>query len=201
MTAATTYFDELFDQQPVMAILRGMDPAATVELCGRAWDLGVTAVEVTLHTPDALPALEAAIAAGRERGRQVGAGTITTAEQVADVVRVGGTFAVAPGMDESVARAAADAGLPYLPGVATSSEIQAAARLGLQWLKAFPAAQLTPGWFTAQLAPFPRVRFVATGGVDARNAQAFLDAGARVVGVGSALADPAQVEQLSQLRG
>lgn len=199
MTSATAYFDDLFAGRRVMAILRGYDPDRTVELCRRAWAAGVDAVEVPVQSPDAVPSLEAAVAAAREEGRTVGAGTVTTPEQVADVVRAGAAFAVAPGTDPETAAAADAAGLPYLPGVATASEVQAAARCGLAWVKAFPASLLTPAWVSAQLAPFPGLRVIATGGVDARNAPAFLAAGARVVGVGSALEDPEQLPLLAGL--
>jgi len=59
---------------------------------------------------------------------------------------------------------------------------------------------LTAGWFNALLAPFPLACFVAAGGVDASNAPDFLKAGARVVGVGSALSDPAQLGLLAALQ-
>ena len=88
-----------------------------------------------------------------------------------------------------------------LPGVATPTEIQAAVAAGLTWLKAFPAAQLGTAWFTAMAGPFPQEKFVATGGMDANNAGDFLAAGVRCVAVGSALADPTQLDRLSLLLG
>jgi len=182
-----------------MAVLRGMPPAETVELCEKAWAAGIGLVEVTLQSPDALASLDAAVAAGRERGRMVGAGTVTSAELVRQAAAAGAVFTVAPGLDREVARASLAAGLPHLPGVATATEVHEAISLGLHWLKAFPAAQLTPGWVKSMLAPFPNARFVATGGVDGHNAADFLRAGARAVGVGSALAGPAQVELLAGL--
>ena len=194
---STAFFDRVFDGQSVMAILRGLSPAETVAVCERAWDIGLEVVEVPIQTDDALPSLQAAIAAGRERGRQVGAGTVVTVEQVHAALGQGAAFTVAPGLDEDVLRACHEVGLPHLPGVATATEISKARRAGLRWLKAFPAAELGPSWIKAQLAPFPGTRFVATGGMDARNAGTFLDAGARVVAVGSALNDPAQIELLA----
>jgi len=194
------YFGGRFEHQCVMAILRGLPPAATVQLCERAWEAGVQLVEVTLQKPEAIPSLEAAVAAAGRQGRAVGAGTVTSTALVEEAAKAGAVFTVAPGFDPEVAAASLEAGLAHIPGVATASEIQQATVLGLSWLKAFPAAQLTPGWFKAMLGPFPEVRFVATGGVDATNAPAFLQAGAWVVGVGSALADPAQVALLSTLR-
>jgi 2-dehydro-3-deoxyphosphogluconate aldolase / (4S)-4-hydroxy-2-oxoglutarate aldolase len=192
-------FDEIFGTQRIMAILRGMPERETVELASRAWDLGIDLVEVPVQTPDALPALRAAIAAGAERGRTVGAGTVITLEQVRAVADAGVAFTVAPGLDPAVLAASTAAGLPHLPGVATPSEIQLALRHGLDWLKAFPAAVLGEAWFKAMKGPFPQVKLVATGGMDAHVAPAFLDAGARVVAVGSALADPSQIDLLAEL--
>lgn len=96
-------------------------------------------------------------------------------------------------------REAAAHGIPILPGVATASEIQLALRLGLTWVKAFPAAWLGPQWFTLMRGPFPQVDFVATGGLDADNARDFLSAGVRVIAVGSALEDEGQLDRLAGL--
>jgi 2-dehydro-3-deoxyphosphogluconate aldolase/(4S)-4-hydroxy-2-oxoglutarate aldolase len=193
------FFDRRFDNQAVMAVLRGMPPAETVELCEKAWSAGIELVEVTLQSPDAIKSLEAAVTAAQEQSRTVGAGTVTSGELVRAAAKAGAVFTVAPGFDREVALCSLQAGLAHLPGVATASEVQQALALELRWLKAFPAAQLTPGWFKAMLAPFPGVRFVATGGVDAKNAAEFLRAGAAAVGVGAALADPAQVGLLAGL--
>jgi len=196
---STPFFSGLFAGQPVMAILRGLPPAQTVALCERAWDTGIDVVEVPVQSEDALPSLHAAIAAGRDRGRPVGAGTIVSPEQAGLVQQAGAAFTVAPGYDPQVAAACASRGLAHLPGVATASEIGRALRAGHTWLKAFPASELGTGWIRAQLAPFPAVRFVATGGMDADNAGKFLAAGCRVVAVGSALQDPRQLDLLARL--
>jgi Entner-Doudoroff aldolase len=182
-----------------MAILRGMPPERTVALAARAWDLGIDLVEVTVQTPDALPSLAAAVSAGEERGKLVGAGTVTSVAQLEQVVAARARFAVAPGLDLSMVAAASAAGLPYLPGVATPTDVQTALGAGLSHLKAFPASVLGPAWFRAMAGPFPGVRFVATGGLDADNAVQYLDAGAVCVGVGSALEDERQLPLLAQL--
>ncbi|PSK99531.1 2-keto-3-deoxy-phosphogluconate aldolase [Murinocardiopsis flavida] len=192
-------FDEIFGTQQVMAILRGMPERETVELATRAWDLGMELVEVPVQTPDAVPSLRAAIAAGAERGRTVGAGTVITVEQVRAVAEAGASFTVAPGFDPAVAAASAAAGMPHLPGVATASEVQQALRHGLTWLKAFPATSLGTAWFAGMAGPFPQVNLVATGGIDAHSAPDYLAAGAKVAAVGSALADPAQIDLLAGL--
>ncbi|MBD0673726.1 bifunctional 4-hydroxy-2-oxoglutarate aldolase/2-dehydro-3-deoxy-phosphogluconate aldolase [Streptomyces sp. CBMA156] len=197
---SNSWFDTAFDGRPLMAILRGFDLRRTVELAERAWDVGMDWVEVPIQSASGVEALAATVEAGRGRGLAVAAGTVTTRERVRQAAGAGAAFAVAPGLDPDVATASLEAGLPYLPGVATASDIQAADRLGLRWLKAFPAAVLGAGWIKLMHGPFPQARFVATGGVDAANARRFLDAGARVVGVGSALEDPSQLDRLAALR-
>ncbi|MEU8392910.1 bifunctional 4-hydroxy-2-oxoglutarate aldolase/2-dehydro-3-deoxy-phosphogluconate aldolase [Micromonospora sp. NPDC048843] len=195
----TPDFDHIFGGARVMAILRGLPVAETVRLAERAWDLGIDVVEVPVATADAVPALRAAVEAGAARDRIVGAGTVLDVDQVAAAADAGARFTVAPGLDLAVADAAAARGLPHLPGVATPTEAQQALRHGLTWLKAFPAISLGPAWFKAVAGPLPQVRFVATGGLDAGNAEAFLQAGVRVVAVGSALSDPTQLDALAKL--
>jgi len=89
------------------------------------------------------------------------------------------------------------AGLPHLPGVATPSEVQHARAAGCRWLKAFPAKALGTAWLRAIRGPFPDVAFVATGGLDVDDVADYLTAGARIVALGAALADPAQLAQLA----
>jgi 2-dehydro-3-deoxyphosphogluconate aldolase / (4S)-4-hydroxy-2-oxoglutarate aldolase len=190
-------FDVLFGDRPVMAILRGRPPAETVALANRIWDAGIGIVEVPIATPDAIPALRATVAAGAERGAPVGAGTVITPEQVRAVAAAGAAYTVAPGLDLSVLAASLAAGLPHLPGVATPSEVQHARAAGCRWLKAFPAKALGTAWLRAIRGPFPDVAFVATGGLDVDDVADYLTAGARIVALGAALADPAQLAQLA----
>jgi Entner-Doudoroff aldolase len=183
------FFAEHLSSSRVLAILRGHGADRTLDLCRRAWAVGVRLVEVPVQNADDLEAMRQAVIDGRRDGRLVGAGTVLTPALVDEVAAAGAAFTVAPGLDEDVLAASRAAGLPHLPGVATASEIHRAGRLGLSWLKAFPAAPLGPAWFAAMRGPFPDVRLVATGGVDAANAGSFLDAGAAAVSLGSAFAD------------
>ncbi|MBK0418659.1 bifunctional 4-hydroxy-2-oxoglutarate aldolase/2-dehydro-3-deoxy-phosphogluconate aldolase [Leucobacter sp. CSA1] len=191
----------LMDRSPVMAILRGMPPAQAVALATRAWDLGIDMVEVPIQTPEFVPALEAVVAAGRERGRAVGAGTVVDEAQLATIAGIGVDFAVAPGLDVRLAHESERRGIPFIPGVATPTEVQLARAAGFGWIKAFPATALGTAWFRAIRGPFPDLSLVATGGIDASNAADYLAAGARMVAVGSALEDPSQLDELSRLLG
>lgn len=192
-------FEELVGGHRVMVILRGLPPERTVELAHRAWDAGVALLEVPIGTPEQVPALTAAVAAGAERGQLVGAGTVITREQVRVAAQAGARYTVAPGFDPAVLAASLAAGLPHLPGVATASEVQRAQAAGCGWVKVFPAAALGTAWFRAIQGPFPDLQYVATGGLTAQAVPDFLAAGARVAAVGTALADPAEYERLVEL--
>lgn len=190
-------FDALFAGQRVMAILRGLPPAETVALAETAWDGGVELVEVPIGRPGQEKALAAAVEAGAKRGREVGAGTVVSHEHVVRARDAGAAYTVAPGLDVNVLKASESAGMPHLPGVSTASELQLAASHGCRWVKVFPASALGPAWFKAMGGPFPDMRFVATGGVSVDEVDAYLSAGASVIGIGSALADPAALAKLT----
>jgi Entner-Doudoroff aldolase len=196
---SNAFFEASFASGRVMAILRGLAPEETVAMCERAWRAGIEIVEVPIQDDAALASLEAAATAAARQGRPIGAGSVTTPRQLDQALSMGVSFTVAPGFDMEIAGACSDSGVAHLPGVATASEVQRALRFGFRWLRVFPAAQLTPGWIKAMLAPFPDARFVATGGIGGDNARDFLAAGAMVVAVGSALGDPAQLELLASL--
>lgn len=182
---------------PIVLIARHVAADEIAARCDAAWAAGVTAIEVTIESEAAVPTLEVAIRHAHEQGRTMGAGSIRTVDQLETAVRLGADYLVAPGFAADVAAAARAHDLPLIPGVATASEITAAVAAGCSWLKAFPASLLTPGWISAHLAPFPEVRFIATGGVGAANAQDFLDAGALAVGLGTSVTP----EELTALAG
>ena len=193
----TDWFDDAFAGAPLMAILRGMGVERSARLATTAWDLGLDSVEVPLQTHEDERALRELVRLADERGKVVGAGTIITTEQVDRAGDAGAAYLVSPGIDPAVVRAAQERGIPILPGVATPSEVQLGVSLGLTWLKAFPADWLGVDWFRHIRGPFPQVRFVATGGLDASNVASFLDAGVRVAAVGSALEDATQLDALA----
>lgn len=135
---------------------------------------GLPVAEITLRTAGGLDAIRA-VAQGQP-DVVVGAGTVTTAAQVDDVVGAGARYIVSPGLSATVVRRAQEHGIPVLPGVATPSEIMAALELGVDVVKLFPAAVVGgPGAIKAFSAPFPQVRFVPTGGVSAANLSSYLD--------------------------
>jgi 2-dehydro-3-deoxyphosphogluconate aldolase / (4S)-4-hydroxy-2-oxoglutarate aldolase len=199
MVGDRDWFDDMLRACPVMAILRGYGTERTLELAQRAWDLGITLVEIPIQNDAAVETLAAVATAWRGGGAVIGAGTVLTPAQVIVARDAGAMFTVSPGFDPAVVEQSHAADMPSLPGVATATDIQLALRHGLRCLKAFPASTLGEGWFSAMKGPFPQVSFVATGGMSAGNAERFLDAGAAAVAVGSALDDPAQLDQLAAI--
>ncbi|MCX7868606.1 MAG: bifunctional 4-hydroxy-2-oxoglutarate aldolase/2-dehydro-3-deoxy-phosphogluconate aldolase [Terrimicrobiaceae bacterium] len=149
----------------VLARVEDGPPLAKALLAG-----GVNAIELTLRTDAALGALEAI----RREVPEIlaGAGTVLTAEQVARVKEAGAAFAVAPGFNSAVVSAAREAGLPFAPGVATPSEIEAAVAAGCRLLKFFPAEPLGGlGYLKSAAAPYLHLglEFIPLGGVSAKN--------------------------------
>ena len=98
---SANYFSARLQSVPV-GIFRGLDPMRTVELCVRAWQLGVELVEVPIQSADAIKSLEAAIAAGKDRGRDVGAGSIHSMAQLTVAAELGAAFTVSPGVGEGI---------------------------------------------------------------------------------------------------
>ncbi len=154
---------------PVVAI---GDAAVVDDLCAALLEGGISCIEITFRTDAATAAIERAT---RVDGMLVGAGTVLTVDQAHAAARAGASFAVAPGTDDDVVAACADAGMPFFPGVATPSEIGHATRLGCSTVKVFPAATLGgPTFLRAVSATFPHTRFIPTGGIDADTLSAYL---------------------------
>jgi len=155
---------------PVVTIERERD---AVPLARALFEGGLSVIEVTLRTA----AAAAAIAAITRELPQivVGAGTLLRAADVATAVQAGVRFLVSPGMTSELAATALAAELPYLPGVATPSEVMAARALGICVMKLFPAEALGGvGWLKALASVFPGVVFCPTGGIDEASAADYL---------------------------
>jgi 2-dehydro-3-deoxyphosphogluconate aldolase/(4S)-4-hydroxy-2-oxoglutarate aldolase len=197
---SSQFFNHHLADQPVIAIFRGYTPDQTVGMALKAWESGVRLVEVPIQNEAGRRALTAVAEVAREKGLPFGAGTVLNVGDVEFAQEQGCSFTVAPGLDIDICRATSEAGLAHLPGVASSSEVGLALAHGYTWLKAFPARELSPGWITAQLGPFPTICFVATGGVSEENAEEFFEAGARAIGVGAAVGDPHLLEVVSRAR-
>ncbi|WP_337845139.1 bifunctional 4-hydroxy-2-oxoglutarate aldolase/2-dehydro-3-deoxy-phosphogluconate aldolase [Thermus sp.] len=134
-------------------------------------EAGFSLMEVTLRTPLALEAIRRL----RVLDLEVGAGTVLNEAQAEEALAAGASFLVSPGLSLDLARWAEARGLPYLPGVATPTEVQEALSLGLSLLKFFPAEAMGGVRTLKAYAPiFPGVRFVPTGGIGPEGLEAYL---------------------------
>ena len=157
----------------VLPVLTVTDVATVEPTCRALLDGGVSCVEITYRTACAD---EAIMVASRLPDFLVGAGTVVDAGQAVAAAQAGARFAVAPGLSETVVAVAGEIGLPFFPGVATPSEIDRARRLGCRVLKVFPAAALGgPDFLRSVAAPYPGLRFIPTGGIDASTIGSYLD--------------------------
>ncbi|GAA0618707.1 bifunctional 4-hydroxy-2-oxoglutarate aldolase/2-dehydro-3-deoxy-phosphogluconate aldolase [Kribbella sandramycini] len=175
----------------LLAIIRA-DSAATALACvDTLVEAGVTALEISLTTPDAV----AAIAQARATHNPtilIGAGTVLTPAQADQVAAAGATFAVTPAITQGAHRAV-HLGLPLLCGALTPTEVVAALDLGATAVKIFPAKTHGPAYLRELAAPLPQAPLIAVGGIDATTAPLYLEAGALAVGVGSPLLGPAAI--------
>ncbi len=175
---------------PLVAILRGLTPQDALSVGTALFDAGFRVLEVPLNSPQPLDSI--ALLA-REFGERclVGAGTVLTPEQVAQVKDAGGKLIVMPHADTAVIRAAKAAGLACTPGVATPTEAFAALAAGADALKLFPAEQLPPSVLKAWSSVLPKgTALLPVGGITPANMAPYRQAGAAGFGIGSALYSP-----------
>lgn len=175
---------------PLVAILRGLSPDEAVGIGQALVGAGFRVLEVPLNSPEPLRSIrQLSEALGPDV--LVGAGTVMTPAQVAEVAQAGGRLVVMPHADGAVIRAAKDAGLLCAPGVATPTEAFAALAAGADGLKLFPAEQFAPGVLKAWRAVLPRsVPVLPVGGITPESMAPWLAAGAQGFGIGSALYAP-----------
>lgn len=172
MTAPATMAD-LLALSPVIPVLTISRVADAVPLAEALVGGGLPVLEVTLRTEAALAATAAI--RGAVPAAVVGVGTVTDRAELAAAADSGAHFAVSPGFDRELAAAGRAGPLPYLPAVATASEVMQARHLGFTALKLFPAE--VAGGIAALRSfagPFPDIRFCPTGGIGPDTMAAYL---------------------------
>ncbi|MFD7981354.1 bifunctional 4-hydroxy-2-oxoglutarate aldolase/2-dehydro-3-deoxy-phosphogluconate aldolase [Streptomyces sp. NPDC059071] len=164
---------DLASAAPVVPVVVIEDAADAVPLARALVAGGLPAIEVALRTPAALDAIRA-VADGVPEA-VVGAGTVLSAAAVADAVGAGARFLVSPGCTDSLLDAMRDSGVPFLPGVATASEVVALLERGVTDMKFFPAeAAGGVPYLTSLSGPLPQARFCPTGGISPASAPSYL---------------------------
>jgi 2-dehydro-3-deoxyphosphogluconate aldolase/(4S)-4-hydroxy-2-oxoglutarate aldolase len=170
----------------VIATLRAPSPEAAYGAVEALVRGGVTAIEVTYSTPDAGVVI-GELATRFGDSIVLGAGTLTTVEQVAEASASGARFLVSPGFDEEIFDAIVATGAMSMIGGFTPTEVQNLGKRGADVVKFFPGSLGGPAALKALRGPFPHLTYIPTGGVNAENLGQWLAAGAVAVGAGSEL--------------
>jgi 2-dehydro-3-deoxyphosphogluconate aldolase/(4S)-4-hydroxy-2-oxoglutarate aldolase len=159
----------------IVPVVEISDVGLGLELARTLTRAGLPAMEVTLRTASALDVIREIAAELPEF--LIGAGTLLTPGQIDDAVSAGAQFGVAPGFTPTLSAAAAAAGLPFVPGAVTASEILAASEAGHTHIKFFPAERSGGvAAVSALSAPFASaaIRFMPTGGINPGNLDSYL---------------------------
>jgi 2-dehydro-3-deoxyphosphogalactonate aldolase len=183
-------FHDALKECNLIAILRGIKPEEAEPIGEALIEAGWRIIEVPLNSPDPLKSIEAL---QKRFGNKalIGAGTVLTPAQVADVAATGAKVIISPNANLSVIEATAARGMVSLPGVATPTEAFAAIGAGATGVKAFPAEAIPPVVIRAWKAVLPKeIPVLAVGGVTPDNMKAFVEAGAAGFGIGGSLYKP-----------
>jgi len=194
MTPLLAQFHTHMNSLPLVAILRGLKPEEALDVGQAIVNAGFHILEVPLNSPDPLRSIQ--ILAEAFPRALVGAGTVTTAQQVRDIKAAGGQLIISPHLDDNVVCEAVNLGLISLPGVATPTEAFKAIALGAHGLKLFPAEMISPAVVKSMRAVLPKhIRLIPVGGIGTHNMADYRNSGASGFGIGSALFAPGKSAQ------
>jgi 2-dehydro-3-deoxyphosphogluconate aldolase / (4S)-4-hydroxy-2-oxoglutarate aldolase len=159
---------------PVMPVVTIEDSTIAVDLARALVKGGIRVIEVTLRTAAALRAIENIARAVPEIS--VGAGTVLNPVDLQDAAQAGAAFAISPGSTPALLAAGRTSSIPYLPAVATASELMSGLAAGYRCFKFFPA-NIAGGvaGLKAFHGPFAEARFCPTGGVTPSTANTYLE--------------------------
>jgi 2-dehydro-3-deoxyphosphogluconate aldolase / (4S)-4-hydroxy-2-oxoglutarate aldolase len=155
---------------------------------------GIPIVELTMTVPGAVEV----IASLRQQNPDVlvGAGTVHDIDTARRCLDAGAQFLTSTGLDIAIVEFALREQVLVFPGVLTPTEILAARKTGCDLVKIFPCSQVGgASYIRALRAPFPKMRFIASGGVNQTTAAEFITAGAAALGVGAELIPPKAIER------
>ncbi len=176
----------------VVAIIRVAGSGELIDVVRALREGGLTCIEVTMTTPNALEVIRAARQAMGDNAA-IGVGTVLDAETARAAILAGAQFVVSPILDLPTIALCRRYSVPILPGCMTPTEIVRAWEAGADFVKVFPTTSLGAKFIRDLRGPLPQIKLVPTGGIDLNNAADFIRAGATAVGAGSSLVGPEAV--------
>jgi 2-dehydro-3-deoxyphosphogluconate aldolase/(4S)-4-hydroxy-2-oxoglutarate aldolase len=170
----TAAIEKFLRLSPVMPVVTVSDAALAPDLARALVRGGIRVIEVTLRTPVALRAMEAIAREVPEI--TVGAGTVLSKSDLKASAEAGAAFAISPGATRELLEIGATGPIPYLPAIATASELMTGLALGYRCFKFFPAGAAGGIAMLSSFAgPFPEVKFCPTGGISQATVRSYLD--------------------------
>ncbi len=169
----------------IVAVVRAKSSEQLIDVAHSLLAGGVECIEITMTTPNALDVINAC--RKTVTGAMIGVGSVLDVATAAAAIEAGAQFVVSPVFVPGVVAKAHECEVPVVPGCFTPTEIINATNAGADLVKVFPAGFFGPKFFKAILAPMPHLKLTPTGGVDLTTAGAWIAAGAKTLGVGSAL--------------
>jgi len=170
----------------IIAIIRMKSSEQVLRVAKALQAGGITALEVTMTTPNALNAITELCGYFGDK-MLIGVGTVLDSESARNAIVAGAQFIVTPVTKPDVIRICARYAKPIASGAFTPTEAFAAHEAGADFIKIFPADQLGPVYIRNLLAPLPMLQIIPTGGVTPKSVRAFIEAGCVGVGAGSTL--------------
>lgn len=173
-------------EHKVVAILRNYSLNESVNITRAFLDGGIKLVEVTMNSDDALATIEELVTTFKDDAF-IGAGTVITIEQVEAAANAGAKYIISPNVNEAVIKKTKELNLISIPGAFSPTEIIKAVDAGADIVKIFPINILGTGYLQQIKGPIDQVKFMATGGIDAKLGKELISMGCEAIGVGAQL--------------
>ena len=171
----------------IIAIIRGENKDEAIKIAERCYQNKIRNIEITFTNPEAVDIIKGIKKKYVHDEILLGAGTILDSVSARIAILAGADFIVGPSFKKEIAKVCNIYQKPYIPGCSTPTEIINAMEYGVEIVKLFPSSFYGPDYIKALKAPLPQISFMATGGINLDNFGDWLNAGADIIGVGSAL--------------
>ena len=182
-----------FKESSALGIIRGATLMSVHGLLDSCLSGGLQFIEFTLNSEESLSCIETA-SKSFSSSVCIGAGTVVSVLDATRAVNVGAQFIVSPTLNKDVASYCKKKKLAYFPGALTPTEIERAWNAGATMVKVFPASQMGPGYISTVHGPYKDILLLAVGGIGAKNAGEYLQAGASALAIGASVFSPSRIK-------